>query len=82
MPGPISSAHQGNDLCGLVCQAVRQLFVVFDQVAKIDITVVLLEERVLAQLVSSAGISYLSCETFSVSKSSLPINEGIVQSKV
>lgn len=34
-------------------QSMRQLLVVFDQVANVDVAVVFLEERILAQLVSA-----------------------------
>lgn len=39
-------------LCWLCDQPVRQLFVVFDQVANVDVAVVFLKKRILAQLVS------------------------------
>lgn len=40
-------------LCWLCDQAMRQLLVVFDQVANVDVAVIFLEERILAQLVSA-----------------------------
>jgi hypothetical protein len=45
-------AYQRYDFCGLRDQSVGNLFVELDQVANIDVTVVLLEERILAQLVA------------------------------
>lgn len=44
--------HQWYYLCWLCDQPMRQLLVVFDQVANVDVAVVFLEERILAQLVS------------------------------
>lgn len=45
--------HQWDYLCWLCDQAMRQFLVVFDQVANIDVAVIFLEERILAQLVSA-----------------------------
>lgn len=45
--------HQWYYLCWLCDQSMRQLLVVFDQVANVDVAVVFLKERILAQLVSA-----------------------------
>lgn len=50
--GHACSAHQRDDLCGLGCQLVRQLLVEVDQIVDVDIAVVLLQQRILSQLIS------------------------------
>jgi hypothetical protein len=60
---------------------MRQLFVELNQVANVDIAIVLLEKRILAQLISSAAISHLPCESFRANRN-LPVDERIVQSEV
>lgn len=45
--------HQWYYLCWLCDQSMRQLLIVFDQVANVDVAVVFLKERILAQLVSA-----------------------------
>lgn len=49
--------YQRYDFSGFCDKAMRQLFVILDEVADIDITVVSLQERILAQLISVTHIS-------------------------
>lgn len=60
---------------------MRQLLVELNQITNIDIAIVLLEKRILAQLISSAAISHLLCESYSANRN-LPVDERIVQSEV
>lgn len=50
--GHACSAHQRDDLCGLGRQLVRQLLVEVDQIVDVDIAVILLQQRILSQLIS------------------------------
>ena len=54
---PRGRIYQGNDVCGLSRELVRQLFVVGDKVRNVDIAVVLLDQHILADLVSTRSIT-------------------------
>lgn len=49
----LDETYQGDDVCRLRHQLVRQLLVVVDQVVDVDITVVLLQKSILLQLNST-----------------------------
>jgi hypothetical protein len=51
----VSSAYERNDLGGLRHQAMRELFIVLDQVANVDVAVVFLDEGILLELISAMG---------------------------
>ena len=52
-----AGVYQRNDICRLGCELVRQLFVVGNEVRNVDIAVVLLDQNILADLVSIRSIT-------------------------
>ena len=48
--------YQGNDVCRLCCEFMRQLLVVRYEVRDVDIAVVLLDQDVFADLISTTNI--------------------------
>lgn len=76
------STHQWYYLCWLCHQSVRQLLVVFDQVANVDVAVVFLKERILAQLVSAWESANGRGQREHSDDLRIPVHEDIVEPKL
>lgn len=55
--GQPNATHQRDHIGGVLCEFVRQLLVVGDEVGNVDVAVVLLDEHIFADLVSGAEVS-------------------------